>query len=86
MRMAKALVIVLVIDGVGIFSNELECDSPATAHPFDSPSGMEGASDARSVLLRRDVAHERPSKRAKPACEGPARWACWASPQFSLYH
>ena len=33
MRMAKALVIVLVIDGVSIFSDELECDSPATAHP-----------------------------------------------------
>src|SRR6266851_1638383 len=26
-----------------------------------------------------NVDHERPSERAKPACEGPTPWACWVS-------
>src|SRR6266849_2954711 len=30
-------------------------------------------------LATSNVVHERPSKRAKPACEGPSRWAGWAS-------
>ena len=30
-------------------------------------------------FMRYNVAHERPSKRAKPACEGPPRWAGYAS-------
>src|SRR5712691_1535026 len=28
--------------------------------------------------MQSNVAHERPSKRAKPACEGPSRWAGYA--------
>ena len=34
-------------------------------HPFDKRAS--------------NVAHERPSKRAKPACEGPSRWAGYVS-------
>ena len=33
----------------------------------------------RRPVVRTNVAIERPSKRAKPVCEGPSRMACWSA-------
>lgn len=33
------------------------------------------ATGAVHSFMQPNVAHERPSRRAKPACEGPSRWA-----------
>src|SRR6266508_5729014 len=37
--------------------------------------GTFSSSELMATKVRHNVAHERPSKRAKPACEGPPRWA-----------
>jgi hypothetical protein len=50
---------------------------------LDTPTGdarhcRVNAASVRCLLLTPNVAHERPSKRAKPACECPSRWAGYA--------
>ncbi len=46
---------------------------------------MRSVPDSRGFFYSFNVAHERPSKRAKPACEGPSRWAGWTTTCESLF-
>src|SRR6266571_7896907 len=53
--------------------------APTTADAQISHIGHCGRGVCGRSIMRSNVAHERPSRRAKPACEGPPRWAGYAS-------